>query len=85
MDFQSLNSFEALCSRFSRVSNILVNKVFCMLDLIEIKTEDTITHEYRKEDLESIYLEVMVFTPKLIEAFYKSEKYFAELVKKLNQ
>ncbi len=112
MNLDELDKFEALCSRFSRVSDILVKEVFRLLDLLEVKEEGSlidvlnraekrnliesardfrnlralrnkISHEYVEEDLEKIYLDVIKFTPQLINAYYQAKKYFENLIRKL--
>lgn len=39
LDFNAQTSFEALASRFSRISDILVNQIFRVLDELELKEE----------------------------------------------
>jgi len=99
---QEYDSLETLASRFARVSDILLQKIFRSIDNVELEERGTlldainrmnkrgiiesidvmreirelrnqIVHEYVKTNLQKVFVDILEYTPKLIQI---SEKVF---------
>jgi hypothetical protein len=104
---EELDSFEALTGRFSRTSDIIVQKIFRLIDIIELEDSGTvidrinraegrglicssevfkairrlrneIAHEYIHDVMEEIFLDVLEYTPYLIECDKKIKQYITK-------
>lgn len=99
---EEYDSLETLASRFARVSDILLQKIFWSIDNVELEERGTlldainrmnkrgiiesidvmreirelrnqIVHEYVKTNLQKVFVDILEYTPKLIQI---SEKVF---------
>lgn len=102
--YTELDAFEALTARFSRLSDLLIQKIFRLIDTLELVNEgtmvdrinraekreivssakkfielrllrNTIVHEYEPDEYTRIFQDVLNFTPTLLNAVEKAEKY----------
>lgn len=79
MDFRTQNDFEALSSRFSRVSDILVKQVFRLIDVIELQEEgtpiDVLNRAEKRELIKSanIFKEIRAIRNKISHEYIKEE------------
>ncbi|GFO54728.1 hypothetical protein GMSM_17350 [Geomonas sp. Red276] len=99
-----LESFESLTSRFARLSDILIQKVFRLIDRLDLETEGSIrdrinraekkdligsaeifveirmlrndiAHEYLREAIQELYVNVLSLTPALLDSVERVKKY----------
>ncbi|MDH4130023.1 MAG: hypothetical protein OEV44_14795 [Spirochaetota bacterium] len=102
--YEELDKFEALNSRFARLSDILIKKIFRLIFQIELEPEGTvrdlinkaeqkeliekseifieirilrnsISHEYILSNLQTIFQQVLLYTPELLKGAEKAKKY----------
>lgn len=73
LSYEELESFEALTSRFARLSDIIIQKILRLLDFIDLEDTGTVRDRINRAEKKGGYPDIVVRAFEVAEAFWKNE------------
>ena len=60
LSYEEQDSFEALTSRFARLSDIIIQKIFRLLDILDLEEEGTIRDRINRAEKKGLFIVLII-------------------------